>query len=509
MTTGLRVDQVSKTFGETTVLRDLTLSTRPGEIRALVGENGSGKSTFVKILAGIHEPDAGGTVSLDGAPLRFGSSSSADSVGLRFVHQDLGLIPTLSVVDNLALGHGYGAMRFGGINWRRAVDEARRALEELGYDLDPRLAVGDLSMGERTAIAVARAISRHRAPAKLVVLDEPTAYLPRSEVDRLLALIGRLKSRGVGVFFISHRLSEVLAVSDSVTILRDGVEVATVAASTLDEERLTTLIVGRALSARTKRVERRPPPDAGRRVVLAGSSICASRLGPIDLQVRCGEVVGIAGITGSGREQVGGAVFGAVTRTGTISVDGKEIAASNPRHAASVGMGLVPANRPRDAAFAGLTARENVMIGDARRHLRKGRVRQQDERSETLQWMERLDVRPRRPEIEFGRMSGGNQQKLVLSRWLRNEVKVLVLDEPTQGIDVGAKVGIYDCIEEFADQGVSFVVISGDSDELAQICDRVVVLRGGVPVAEFVGADIDGHRISAATLGPAPSQEQS
>jgi ribose transport system ATP-binding protein len=495
MTPALTVTNMSKSFAGPRVLDGVSLSIEPGEIRALVGENGSGKSTLIKILAGFHLPDEG-SAEVDGQPLRLGDGTSSEGLGLRFVHQDLGLVNNLDAVDNLALGVGYPSFR-GGIRWRQERKRARKALADLGYHFDVRRTVDRLAMSERTALAVARAMGPRAVPPKVLILDEPTANLPAAEAQRLFQLAKRVTDSGVAVVFVSHHFDEVFGLAQSVTVLRDGRHVITRPVTGLTEDGLIELVIGRQL----EQVQHDAKAAERRAVVLEAVGLGCGVLDNVDFAVHAGEIVGVAGITGSGRDEIARALFGGLDRTGEVKVNGATVPKLRPDKAMAMGVGLVPAERHANAAFMTSTLRENITVVRPGTHWRGGILRKSAERSDVAKWLERLDVRPRKPEFTMADLSGGNQQKVVLARWMRLEPKVLVLDEPTQGVDVGAKSDIHTLIDEAAAQGTAVLVASTDHEELVRLCHRVLVMRRGRIADEISGGRMDHDVITAATIG--------
>jgi ribose transport system ATP-binding protein len=472
---------------------------QPGELRALVGQNGSGKSTLIKILAGFHSPDPGGQVLVDGKPLALANAGAAEHAGLRFVHQDLGLVPVLDARDNLAMGHGYERNRAGLISWRREQRLTRQSLKDLGYDLDVRQPISHLAASERTAIALARALSPRRTSPRVLVLDEPTASLPAAEVHRLFDVVRTVRDQGVAVVFVSHHLDEVFALCETVTVFRDGQHVVTRPVEGLDEDGLIALMVGRA-------VEQGHAPaastaDHDREVVLRVRDLATGVLSGIDLDVSAGEIVGVAGITGSGREQFALALFGGVDRSGSVMVADREVEPRRPDKAVEAGLALVPAERHANAAFLESNLRENVSISNPGDFLRRGLLSRRQEVSDVSLWLQRLRVQPPRPERMLNTLSGGNQQKVMLARWMRRKPAVLILDEPTQGVDVGAKAEIHTLVEDAAAAGAAVLVISTDHSELTRMAERVIVLRRGQIADRLQQPNIDPDRITAATLG--------
>ena len=501
----LEVRGVSKAFGPTEALVDVDFDLRAGEIHALVGQNGSGKSTLVKILAGVHDSDAG-SIATEGEEFDPRRGGEARLRGLRFVHQDLGLVDSLDVVENLALGRGYDVRFPRRISWRHERRQAHAALAGLGYDLDVRALVGSLRASERTGIAIARALDGWESAARLLVLDEPTASLPEAEVARLFDVVRTIRARGVGVIYVSHHLDEVLAIADRVTILRDGARVGTFAAEELDHDRMVELIVGRGpagpgeQSALSGGEAVPPPAPSQHEPSLIVEDLSGAVLRGVSLRVGAGEVVGVAGLTGSGREELGPALFGAAGRSGSVSVAGHVVPAERPDLAIEAGLGFVPADRKSVGLVASMVVRENVTLADLRPYLRGGLLRHRAERSDVDAWLGILDVRPRDQSLGAMRLSGGNQQKVLLARWLRIQPRVLILDEPTQGVDVGAKVEIHRRILAAAGDGAGVLVCSTDTAELVRVCDRVLVMQRGGIGAELLGRDISEERIDRLCL---------
>jgi ribose transport system ATP-binding protein len=474
-------------------------------VHALLGHNGSGKSTLIKTLSGYHLPDRVREASLDGGDLAFGSASAAHQHGCRFVHQDLGLIESETVADNLGLTAGFPVRR-GRIDRGELRARTRAALAQLGVEIDPDVAVSTLLPVHRTILAVARALSASEAPepggraeVRLLVLDEPTAALPREEANQLLTVMRRAASRGIPVLFVTHHLQEVYAIADDVTVLRDGVVVHSSAVADVERAELVAHVVGET-GPRPDRVARRRGTGAP---VLDITDLRAPGLRGLDLRVRAKEVVGIAGLTGSGRDAVLPTVFGAhPRRAGAVIVGGSALRSGTPRDAVDAGVGYLPADRIRLGAVMSLCARENVVLADVTRHWRLPALRRHDEDMEAREWFGRLQVRPGDGlELPLTSFSGGNQQKVLLAKWLRCQPKVLLLDEPTQGVDVGAKAELHHHIQFAAAAGAAVVIASSDEGELAELCDRVLVLREGRVSAELVGPELTPGGIAREIVG--------
>ncbi|TDW24218.1 sugar ABC transporter ATP-binding protein [Kribbella kalugense] len=500
---GLEVAAVSKRFGTHLVLDDLDLTVRPGEVHALVGHNGSGKSTLVKILAGFHQPERGARGRVNGSGFTLGDVRSARTAGLRFVHQDLGLVETMSALDNVTLGHPYPHRQFGAIDWPRARKEAGALLASLGYDIDPRTPVCELSLADRTGIAIARALRGSTTGGRILVLDEPTAALPATGVHELFEVVTRLSASGAGVLYISHHLDEVFTIADRVTVLRDGRQVATRPTSEIDESQLVELMIGHDV-----RLHRRhSPAPRARRAALRVQDLGASQLSGIDFQIKPGEIVGVAGVAGSGRDELASALFGTAPRRGEVVLDGKPLPAGRPDLSIRRGLGLLAADRAVTGLVPTMSVRQNLTLPKLRSSRRGLFLSRRTEEHESARWLDQLGVKLRHSSQPITELSGGNQQKVLLGRWLRAGPAVLILDEPTQGVDVGAIESIYTVIREHAERGTAYLVCSSDADELISLCDRILVLRRGRIAAELSGDDLRRDVVDRACLIQPKSEE--
>jgi ribose transport system ATP-binding protein len=497
----LSATRLSKTFGATRVLHDVDLTVRPGEVHALVGANGSGKSTLIKILAGYHSPDAGCDISIAGAPLEPGSPESAYELGCRFVHQDLGLVDELSVVDNIFLSGGFPTA-FGTLRRSKFEAEAMQLLERVGTPVDADLPVAELSAAAKTAVAMARALRPgNRHGTRLLVLDEPTATMPDDEVERLLGIVRRVAASGVGVLYVSHRLDEIFQVCDEVTILRDGHRVDTSPVNEYTHNRLVSALVGAELQSLDTGV--RTGGSDTTNIGLGAEALTTELLHGISLSFDAGAITGIAGITGSGREAVLGSIFGSARNaTGTVTVGGYSRNRATPADSIRAGVAYLPPDRKRLGGAMDATARENMSLVALPSFWKRWRLDRTQETARCVEWFQRLSVRPvtalERPLSAF---SGGNQQKILFAKWLAIEPQVFLLDEPTQGVDVGAKVVLHQQLLGMAKQGKTVVVSSTDVEELAAICTRVVVLMNGHIVADLTGDDVTESSITRACLG--------
>lgn len=486
----LTVSSLSMTFPGLKALDDVSLTVRAGEIVGLLGQNGSGKSTLVKVLAGLYEPDAGSRVEL-------GEGEDGKSE-VHFIHQDLGLIGSLTTVENFDLTRPIGARGLKPARVHAERREARKLIAEFGGTFDVDVHVSELSAAERTIVAIARALSGWKHSANVLVLDEPTAPLHGDEVNLLFEAVRGVAARGAGVVFISHRLDEVMDLVDRVVVLRDGVLVADVLRAELDHDVLVRLVAGAMVDVTT---EREASTFGGHALVVRALS--GTVLRDLDLHVAAGEIVGVSGAVGSGRDELADLIFGAVHgASSSIEVDGRLVPRSNPRNSIRAGMALVPGNRLRHGAVVHLSARENLTLPRLRPLTRAmGWLDRRAEDVEARTWARRVGLRPENPENRFGQFSGGNQQKVMLAKWLRNDPVILLLDEPTQGVDVGAKAVIFRLIADAAKNGAGVLICSSDTRELAQTCDRVIVLRDGVVVAEVTRPNLDEAMLVGAALG--------
>lgn len=492
----LRVRGLSKTFPGLRALDGVSLELRSGEILALVGQNGSGKSTFVKTLAGLYAPDPGSIVEVRGPSGQMLTGRAAHQE-LHFIHQDLGLVPQLTTIENFDLGQPMARPWLAPFSHRREVREVSALVRSFGGEFSVTVPVATLTPAERTIVAIARALHGWERPDHVLVLDEPTAALHGDEARKLAEAVRRVARAGAGVIFISHRLDEVLGLADRIVALRDGAVVADEPAASVDHAALARMIVGRQLEE-TSRVRR----HVGSEEALTVEALRGESVVELSFSARTGEIVGISGLLGSGREHVCGLLFGAAPRTGgqVRGADGTAIAPS-PAAAIANGVGYVPADRRTHGAVMSMSVRENLTLADLGAvRAPWGAIDGKRELRETQSWVDRVELRPRSTSRPLSTFSGGNQQKVVLAKWLRTHPRVLLLDEPTQGVDIGAKAAIYRLLLDAAEAGCTVVVSSSDTKELVTLCDRVLVLRDGRLASDLHGESLNEEALVASSI---------
>jgi ribose transport system ATP-binding protein len=491
----------SKTFAGRTVLHDVDLDVFAGEIHGLVGQNGSGKSTLIKILSAFHSPDPGATLAIRGhsvsMPLRV--RDPAD-FGISFVHQDLGLFDRATVVENVGMGQ-YGTGPLWRISWRRERRKVLAALRTFDVRVQPQALVSSLEPVDKARVAIVRALERLAGVQQgLLVLDEPTPHLPRDGVDRLFDTIRSISAAGVAVLFVTHRLDEIRELTHTVTVLRDGYRVTTSPTASLSDDEIRSRLLGFSLDRLYPGIASRVDSDSA----ISIRKLSGSRIRDFDLDVRRGEIVGLTGLLQQGWEEVPYVVFGAVRgNTGRVSASGpwRDLASLSPAQAMADGLALVPASRLEEGAVGTASVMENVTLPTLGREFIRGWLRHRQEMERTRQLLEAFDVRPREPNRMFSTLSGGNQQKVVLAKWFETEPKVLLLHEPTQGVDVGARSQIYKRLREAALSGLAVIIASAEFEDLAHVCDRVIVFRDGRPKAELTGPSLTYERILDESFG--------
>ncbi len=484
---------LSKSFGGVRALQEVDFVLRPGQIHALVGENGAGKSTLIKLLTGVHTPD-GGTLLLHGEPTSFSRPSDAQQAGISTMYQEVNLVPLLSVAANVFLGRE--PRRYGLIDTGAMRRQAREVIDRLGLTVDVNVQLGRLGLGVQQMVALARAVS---VDSRVVIMDEPTSSLEPAEVQTLFSVAADLAASGVAIVFVSHRMGELFTLCDHVTVLRDGRNVHTGPMADLDRMSLVSLMLGRGVHE----VEQAGTTEfgeshlQGREPVLQASGISVrNRLNGVSFSVRKGEVLGLGGLLGSGRSEVVKAIYGDLKTTGgAVVVDGTPIRTGSVARSLAAGLALLSEDRKAEGIIPELSVRDNIALAVLPRLARAGVVSDSKVDALVEVFVRRLHIKVSSPRQKVRELSGGNQQKVLLARWLATEPKVFLLDEPTRGIDVGAKREVQSLIDELAEQGLAVVLISSETDELVEGSDRVVVLREGTSVQE-----LDGQGLTTSTL---------
>ncbi len=476
---GLFFDRVAKSFGGTQALKGVSLKVARGEIVALLGENGAGKSTLIKVLGGIHRPDDGG-VFIDGTPYAH-EAGRPGGQKVAFIHQDLGLIEWMSVAENIALALGY-ARKGRRIDWTATEAMADRALKLVEAEFPSTIRVASLTRTQKSLVAIARALA---ADCGFLVLDEPTASLPADEVERLFSALRPLKSKGVGMIYVSHRLDEIFQIADRVAVLRDGQMVGMRPIDHTTPEELVSLIVGR----KAREINRPPVQDGP--AILKVQNLATPQVGPVSFQIRRGELLGLAGLRGAGHEDIGRALFGTIPHAGTVTLDGAQPNLATAQTAMASGIGLVARDRVAESVAPGLTIRENAFLNPAatgRGLLSFLAPRREEAMAHAIG--KRVGLSPNDPTLAIEALSGGNQQKVVVGRWLDSGRRLMITEDPTAGVDVGAKAEIYHLLYQALASGMGVLVVSTDFEEIANICHRAIVFSRGLPVAELTGVEL-------------------
>ena len=492
----LQISHVSKTFPGTRALQDVSFEVEPGHIHALMGGNGSGKSTLIKILAGVYHADSGGTISVGGRTLAADRTtpSGARALGLRFVHQNPAVFPDLSVAENMAIGTGFDSTLVGSIKWRALKRRTQALLERFDINARPDTLVKSLRPAERAMVAIARALQDQESETSgVLVLDEPTASLPRAEVVRLMLALDRYAQNGQTILFVSHRLDEVIESADAATVLRDGRLAGNLAKGDITEPNLISLIAGRPLD----RLFPEMPEVDTEEAALEATSLAGGPLRDVSFRLLRGEVLGIAGLLGSGRSELLKMIFGAYPiRSGTLLLEGRRVRFRHIGEAMRAGVAYVPEDRHGDATFPEMSLSENVTAAMVSHYWHGLRLAHRKADADARQSVSRFFIRASSEKQRMSTLSGGNQQKVILARWLLRQPTVLLLDEPTQGVDVNARAEIYGLVRDAVDAGCSVLLVTSDFKELAEVSDRVIVLSQGHVVAELRPPGIDPMRLT-------------
>lgn len=491
----LKMENVSKRFGGVQALKDVSFDLNYGEVHALVGENGAGKSTLMNILGGIVQKDSG-RVFFKGKEVDFKSPIDSLNAGIAIIHQELAMLPHLNVIENVYMGRmpSTGGL----IRWREAEQETRAALELVGLDIPLDVLVEKLSISQRQLVEIAKALSRN---ASLIIMDEPNSSLSEAETERLFSVIETLKQRGVAVIYVSHKIEEVLYIADRISVLRDGEHRGTLQKDEASVEKIIQMMVGRELRQEAGRLRQEAGKKDGE-VRLEVRGLSGARFHDVSFDIRKGEIVGFAGLVGAGRSEVARAIFGADPITaGEIWLDGEQVRFSSPRQAIAKGLAMVPEDRKLLSLFMDLPIHLNVSIAELPRLTRAGFIEQQRVRRIVDQFVDQLRIKLASPDHPVRSLSGGNQQKTTLARWLATRPKLLIMDEPTHGVDVGAKAEIYELMRNLADQGISIMLISSELPEILTMSDRVVVMHEGRVTGILDRSRCDEHTIMLYATG--------
>lgn len=493
----LRMEGVSKRYGGVRALENAELTVETGRIHAILGENGAGKSTLIKVLAGVVQPDEG-SMTLDGRDVRFSEPAAANAAGIVCIFQELSLIPALSVADNIAISNP--PKQFGMINRRAQQRIAEEALARAGADdIHPKALVKDLPLSRRQIVEIAKALARK---PRILILDEATSALTAADVAKVFEVLKRLRSEGLALLYISHRMHEIAELADECTVFRNGRNVATYKAGTKTDNEVVEMMIGREYShifpPKPMMMPSPKPPVLETRNLSWGD-----RLRDISFSVRAGEIVGLGGLDGQGQRPLLLALFGVLrSLTGDVLIDGKKVSVRSPSAAKSdaIGMALIPEDRKTEGLMLPMSVRDNLSFAALDRFSKNGVIDRAAERKAIDDMIQLLAIRTAGTEIAVGALSGGNQQKVVIAKWLMRSPRIILLNDPTRGIDVGTKQEMYQLLRKLADGGAAIVFYSTDYDELIGCCDRVLVLYDGAIKRELVGAQITEHALIASAL---------
>ena len=486
----LDIKNISKTFPGTKALQNVSFDLYPGEVHALIGENGAGKSTLIKVLAGLYEPDENsGQIRVNGKEVTFRNPADALEKGIKVVYQELDLAPNLSVAENVFLGN-FPRTRWRTVDWNSLYEKTNDLLEELGLSVDPRTSIEDLKVAEQQLVEIARALSQQ---TQVIIMDEPTSALSPSEIEKLFAVINNLTARGVGVIYVSHKLDEIYQIADRVTVLRDGQHIVTKDVTDTTSNDLVTWMVGREVTDLYPKTETQIGD-----VIMKVRDVSSSEIQPISFDLHAGEVLAVFGLMGAGVHTLGRVLFGDIPRQGTITITGETINKSSPSDSIKKGMGLLTENRKNDGLILPLSVKENMTVVALERFANSMVINNRSESQEVAKYVDRLSIKTPSLRQKVRLLSGGNQQKALIGRWMLENLKVMILAEPTRGIDVGSKSEIYNLIDELTKQGMGILVLSTELPEVLGIADRILVVREGQVTGEFTRAEATQEKLMAA-----------
>ena len=489
----LRLDGICKSFPGVKALQDVSFSIQKGEIHCLIGGNGAGKSTLMKILAGAYKKDAG-HIWMNGKEVEIESPKAAENLGISIIYQELNLIPGLTVAENIFIGR-HPLTRMGCVDWKEMENCAERLLKEFHIDLGARTLVGEISIAQQQMVEIVKAVSKD---AQLVIMDEPTSSLTKKEIDVLFEIIRKLKEKGVSIIFISHRLDEIFEISDRVTVMRDGMWIATKDIKDITRSELVSMIIGRKMSQQFPE----KITQTGTELLRVENLSDGKKIQDISFTLHRGEVLGFAGLVGAGRTETMHMVFGSMKRkTGKVYLHQKEIDTHSPKSSIGNGIGLLTEDRKKEGLVLPLTVRENIEMVASGKILQNGLINRKKENEISKKYIDALNIITPSAEQKVVYLSGGNQQKVVLAKWLLSDCEVIIMDEPTRGIDVGAKREIYDIINRLAAQGKGIIVVSSEFEEVMGICDRIIVMCEGHISGTLKREEFSQDRIAAYAVG--------
>ncbi len=485
----IKMQNISKSFGGVQALIDVHMEVQAGEVHALLGENGAGKSTLIKTMTGVHQPNSG-EIYLRGELVRFSGPRDAQQQGIGAIYQEPSLFPDLDIAENIMAGRQ--PTRAGRVDWRTMYREARKILDQLGVSLDPRTKARNLSVAQQQTVEIARALSLN---AQLLIMDEPTSSLTLTEVEELFRIIRQLRDAGTAIIFISHRLEEFFAVADRVTILRDGHFVGTRAMTGVTTDELIQMMVGRHINELFPKQE----ATVGETLLEVSNLTVSGKFEDISFSLRAGEILGLAGLIGAGRTDVARSLFGIQpAQFGTIKVNGQAVTINSPQQAMDLGLGFVPEDRQHHGLVLPMSIADNITLPILPRYATAGWLRARDARQVAATAAQKLEVKSAGMAQKAKELSGGNQQKVVLAKWLETGPRILILDEPTRGIDVGTKAAVHQLMSDLANQGVAILMISSELPEILGMSDRILVMREGRITGEFMRAEATQEKLMAA-----------
>jgi ribose transport system ATP-binding protein len=490
----LEMVDISKSFFEVKALENINIQAYAGKVLALLGENGAGKSTLMKILSGIYKKDTG-KILIEGKEVNINGIRAAEDLGVTIIHQELSMLPNMTVCENIFLGNEKTS-GFGKLNKREMKMKSAEMLQRIGCSVEPDTMVGKISVGEMQMIEIIKAVSKH---SKIIIMDEPTTALTDVETQKLFEVIEKLKSEGIAVIYISHRLDEIFQICDDVTVLRDGKHIGSAKVSDVTKDQLITMMVGRELE------EQFPyrKEETGKTVLKVENLSWKDKVKNVSFEVKSGEIIGFSGLMGSGRTETAKIIFGEYKKTsGNIYVDGEEVNVHSPKDAIKYGLAYLSEDRKKEGLILGMSVGENMTLSNLKNFEQAAfRLNKKDENNIVADYIKKLSIKTTGASQRIKNLSGGNQQKVIIAKWIMLSPKVLIIDEPTKGIDVGAKKEIYDVLNELKKTGKAIIMISSDMPEIVGICDRVIVMHEGMVTGELDREEANQENIMKLAVG--------